>query len=248
MKRQSVCPANRRRELKIHSLAFSRLIHAITDTTGLLCFSTLKSRCWALPKAFNTLNLGSLYTKEIKISVLQGHLENVHWGARADQGKSPSWLLDLEVKTRPSLNAQRGQIAEAEWLNFLNKILVQNQSHSDASSFKPSACPAMRPHWASLCLSKKRGCAVRGTRGKRQAERARLAKQPTGQTDPEILMHAQLWLPFLPCLPSPISPAPNLCSSQTAPFTCLSRAAIGELPILFLCSSSSSHRECSFLC
>lgn len=38
-------------------------------------------------------------------------------------------------KTLPFFECPERVIAEVEWLNFLNKILVENQCHPDASSF-----------------------------------------------------------------------------------------------------------------
>lgn len=136
-------------------------------------------------------------------------------------------IFHLEIKTCPSLNAQRGQITEVEELNFLNKILVENQSHSDASSFKPSACPATRPHWASLCLSRTRG--VQEGEPRASAGQSNLARQNgylarQTQRSPCVLNPSSLFCPAYP----PQAPTLSLCSSHTAPFTSLSRAATGE--------------------
>ena len=58
---------------------------------------------------------------------------------------------------------------------LINKILVENQSLSAASSFKPSACLATRPHWASLCLSRTRG--VQEGEPRASAGQSELARQ-----------------------------------------------------------------------
>lgn len=77
----------------------------------------------------------------------------------------------------------------------------------------------------------------------RQSELA-WQKQPSGPAVLEILIHAQSWLLSLPCLLSPNSPTPGLCSDQSAPLPCPSTAATGKPPIPFLCSSCSSGRKC----
>lgn len=127
-------------------------------------------------------------------------------------GQIPLMIFHLEAKTCPSLNAQRRQIAEVEWLNFLNKILVENQSLSAASSFKPSACLATRPHWASLCLSRTRG--VQEGEPRASAGQSELARQNTHLARRTQRSPCIPQAPFLPCRPSP-SPCPqSLFQSQ----------------------------------
>lgn len=150
-------------------------------------------------------------------------------------------IFHLEAKTCPSLNAQRRQIAEVEWLNFLNKILVENQSLSAASSFKPSACLATRPHWVSLCLSRTKGTQEGEPRASaRQSELARQNSHLARRTQSSPRVPQPL---FLPCRPSP-SPLPPVCFSCTDPFICLS--SNGWALIFSLCSLCSFCKECLF--
>ena len=151
-------------------------------------------------------------------------------------------IFHLEAKTCPSLNAQRRQIAEVEWLNFLNKILVENQSVSAASSFKPSACLATRQHWVSLCLSRTRGTQEGEPRASaRQSELARqnshLARQT--QSSPRVPQP-----PFLPCRPSP-SPCPQPVS--VALILSFAWAAMGELWFLPSAHFAPSAKSVFFL-
>lgn len=146
-------------------------------------------------------------------------------------------------KICPSLNAQRGQRAEVEWLNFLNKILVENQSYTDASSFKPQFAWPLG-HTGPACASQKQG-AVQEGEPRASARQSELALQNSclaRQT--EIPMHAQPWLPFCPACP-PQTSSPASVPARLLLSLAWTWAAMGGPQILFLCYPiAKAHREC----
>jgi hypothetical protein len=132
-----------------------------------------------------------------------------------------------------------GRKSRGSWFNFLNKILVENQCHLDASSFQPSVCLALRLLWASFSLSKTRAVQEERTQGKCQAQGAAMAKQLSGQVYPEIPITRSALAPLPSWLAFP-KPLPWHFAIQSGPFTHLSSTAMGKSQILFACSPCSS--------